>query len=506
MKKFAKGTGRGAAVVAGIGALLAFAGVCHAGDPEITITTLIKQGETIPGHGDVGNLPIDVNVNNTGYWLATLPMVNPTGRVILTPDGVHMADGDIVGGDYEISSLANLHKGLNNLGDIVHRPSLVGPTGFAGILWNHDTIIVRDQISMAPEFSPETPYIGFFRARVDDFGRALLMATVNDSDLDGSSHRAMVWLEYDASRGTLTESVLAKRYDQLPGQPEGVLANEFGTNSERWAINNNGDAIYAVAFTGGDTATNAAIYINHTLVAQKGDFGPFKDVTYNMGTSSTTRVDINDNGDYIILMPLAGGPTAQNQALLRNTISGDGTDEIIIRKGDPMPFVSPDAVLLGFGTGQQPFITNNGDIIWYGQWSSDSGNQNGLFINDQLIVHCGVTTTPEGDVITNLGTTNSSNGIGDTFQVSNDGRYIISRVVLNASTSERAVVLIEIEDVEPPCAPADLNCDGVVDVSDLLMLLGNWGNCPRSGDCVGDINGDGIVDVSDLLLLLGSWG
>lgn len=63
---------------------------------------------------------------------------------------------------------------------------------------------------------------------------------------------------------------------------------------------------------------------------------------------------------------------------------------------------------------------------------------------------------------------------------------------------------------EPECAVADLNCDGVVDVSDLLMLLAAWGLCPTGGTpvppCPADLNGDGAVDVSDLLLLLANWG
>ena len=60
--------------------------------------------------------------------------------------------------------------------------------------------------------------------------------------------------------------------------------------------------------------------------------------------------------------------------------------------------------------------------------------------------------------------------------------------------------------------PADLNGDGVVDVSDLLILLGAWGDCPLAGtasgmvDCAADLNRDGAVDVSDLLMLLANWG
>jgi hypothetical protein len=55
-----------------------------------------------------------------------------------------------------------------------------------------------------------------------------------------------------------------------------------------------------------------------------------------------------------------------------------------------------------------------------------------------------------------------------------------------------------------PC-PGDLTGDGVVDVFDLLGLLGAWGPCPPE-DCDADLNDDGTVDVFDLLALLGAWG
>jgi len=58
----------------------------------------------------------------------------------------------------------------------------------------------------------------------------------------------------------------------------------------------------------------------------------------------------------------------------------------------------------------------------------------------------------------------------------------------------------------PLCPLADLNCDGIVNVSDLLLLLGAWGDCPRDGECSADLNGDGTVNLSDLLILLANWG
>ena len=53
--------------------------------------------------------------------------------------------------------------------------------------------------------------------------------------------------------------------------------------------------------------------------------------------------------------------------------------------------------------------------------------------------------------------------------------------------------------------------DGVVNVVDLLALLGDWGCEGAPGECLGDITGpdgepDGVTDTQDLLALLGNWG
>ena len=59
---------------------------------------------------------------------------------------------------------------------------------------------------------------------------------------------------------------------------------------------------------------------------------------------------------------------------------------------------------------------------------------------------------------------------------------------------------------EPACEHfADLNCDGVIGVTDLQILLGAWGSCAATG-CPADLDGNGIVGVGDLLLLLTNWG
>ncbi|MDP6693040.1 MAG: choice-of-anchor Q domain-containing protein, partial [Phycisphaerales bacterium] len=50
--------------------------------------------------------------------------------------------------------------------------------------------------------------------------------------------------------------------------------------------------------------------------------------------------------------------------------------------------------------------------------------------------------------------------------------------------------------------PEDTNGDGIVDVTDLLALIGAWGtNDPQL-----DLDGSGLVDVGDILMIISAWG
>jgi hypothetical protein len=53
-----------------------------------------------------------------------------------------------------------------------------------------------------------------------------------------------------------------------------------------------------------------------------------------------------------------------------------------------------------------------------------------------------------------------------------------------------------------PC-PGDTNGDEVVNVDDLLEVIGAWGPCPG---CPTDVNDDGVVNVDDLLGVINGWG
>jgi hypothetical protein len=62
-------------------------------------------------------------------------------------------------------------------------------------------------------------------------------------------------------------------------------------------------------------------------------------------------------------------------------------------------------------------------------------------------------------------------------------------------------------DIVPPpdCCPGDLDCNGIVDGSDLGILLAAWGDCGLDA-CLADLNEDGRVSGGDLGLLLGLIG
>ncbi len=51
----------------------------------------------------------------------------------------------------------------------------------------------------------------------------------------------------------------------------------------------------------------------------------------------------------------------------------------------------------------------------------------------------------------------------------------------------------------------DLNGDGKVNITDLSILLTNWGK-PNPTPAQGDLNGDGKINISDLSILLSNWG
>ena len=52
---------------------------------------------------------------------------------------------------------------------------------------------------------------------------------------------------------------------------------------------------------------------------------------------------------------------------------------------------------------------------------------------------------------------------------------------------------------------SDLDGDGVVGFTDLVLILGSWGPCPDAC-CPQDLDGNGVIGFPDLIIVLGDWG
>ena len=481
-----------------------------AGDLAYTVSIAVQEDDVFAPHGTVSNIN-DIFVNDNGDWLVDASLTGGTASQALIVNGaVWLAVGDALPPS-TVSSLFNLLKHMNVHGDISFRPSLSGVPD-SGIYLNQTPLLLEGDISTAPEFTPGTPYTGFFRARVNDNGDVFAVTSVDDPNIATTTDRALVWLNYDAKTMTVTEEVLAKEGDPAPGTEVDVLFSDFGTGADGHAVNNNREAIYAASLTGGGvpTTSNAGIYINDMLVVRKGDFSPIKDAAYN-NISTSTRTHMNIDRDYLFIGTLSNQPVTTNVL-----VKGDGTlrnaTEILQTQGASAPNAGGETIT-SFGTGMQPHITNNGNVVWYAQLSGDTATNQVLYINDQILLRKGVTSV-DGQIITTvLGTTSTSNGIGSTVIASPNGRFVITRSVLDAGP--RAALLIEFEQ---PCLADFVSSDtfqppgdGTVDAADLAFLLGEWGPNPGSpADMVSSKTfqppPDGVVDAADLAFLLGEWG
>jgi hypothetical protein len=71
--------------------------------------------------------------------------------------------------------------------------------------------------------------------------------------------------------------------------------------------------------------------------------------------------------------------------------------------------------------------------------------------------------------------------------------------------SVQAGYVLTLRDVGGGSGNGDVNGDGVVDVTDFLLMLGMWGPCADCCVCAADFDEDCEVGVTDFLLLLAWW-
>lgn len=92
------------------------------------------------------------------------------------------------------------------------------------------------------------------------------------------------------------------------------------------------------------------------------------------------------------------------------------------------------------------------------------------------------------------------------------GRVVVTRSRTNFDPAQHSVGWHNVETVEEDWGNLQLDCDedldgnGAVDFSDVLILLAAFGPCPEDADCVADLDHDDHVGFSDLLLMMSRFG
>jgi hypothetical protein len=280
--------------------------------------------------------------------------------------------------------------------------------------------------------------------------------------------------------------LIAAEGDTLPGQTETVA--DFGTGPHQSAINDGGDVLF-FADLGGSTATDGTIYLydgSLTLLAQEGSPSPVAGRDWL--SLSSPELDLNNPRDHVYSGSLAGD-TATNLLIVKNAAK-------FMQEGDTLPAIGGVFTFTSFGSGPVE-ISDRGDVLWYGKWDDPNTDiDEGLFINDVLLVQEGVTNI-EGRIVDTL------RGIEDGYHMSPNGQYIIFEAILEDGTEGAFQITLDW------CAgltPCDANCDGSVngfDIDPFVLALGNlqdWLDAGYTCDplCVLDINGDGAVNGFDI--------
>ncbi|MCI0674949.1 MAG: hypothetical protein L0Y42_04135 [Phycisphaerales bacterium] len=210
-------------------------------------------------------------------------------------------------------------------------------------------------------------------------------------------------------------------------------------------------------------------------------------------------IGITENGDYLITGDTSAA-TTQDEFVLVN-------GQIVLREGQ----VLDGETLIGDIEGG--YMNEDGDIAVTWDIVGPVAALEALIVNDKIVLVEGDLVDLDGDGSTEPNsvlsdfTGISALTISDRDEKGNVRLYFTADVdtLGTPSTSDdtEGGFVLEIDVVVCAADVAPPGGDGVVNVADLLALIGVWGPCPG---CPEDLVADGTVNVLDLLALIAEWG
>ena len=404
------------------------------------IRMVLVEGDEVPGVGVIDSIG-DVAINDLGETLIVAGTDAPTannevllrnGKVLLQ-EGImgqltSPPDAFIAGAEPFAGLFTSLS--ISNSGETAYFLSIEDFPGSQdfGIFLGTDVVVQQGGLANSPQFSAGTTYDFLFALEQNNTGTMLFTGLADDPNLGTGLDECIVMTD------GITEIVVVADGDMLPGSD--IPVTGIGAIDNLSAINDNNDVMYVVEFgTGGAGEEDSAIYINDTLIACEGQ--PSAVPGRNWGPLDVSGLDLNDSGDYAFKGLLDGNDLLGEQLVVKN-------GEVVMREGDIAPDGNP---ILNFGMLSGPIeIGNNGSVIYQAR-STDMATF--LYLDDQLIVHEGVTTTENGTVITDITSLLDVADSSEVMDLSSDGTWAIfeGRIVSPTGQTLEAAFTIQFEDV-----------------------------------------------------------
>lgn len=474
--------------VFGIGTVLIMTGAAMAGGrAPIEIEVIVAQGDTPPGS------------NGATVDLVGSPFTDGNGKVgfvgRLAPGNNFVWHGDRIiwrNSDEQNGVLAGGEStmGVGNNGEFVYSPSWNGNDA----AWSHLGLLLADG-----DPAPRLPgQFSTFNSRPTMTNNGWAHWVSGISTVQGGSTQGRVMYRWVPATGDITP--LLKTGDTID---DVTISTPSGIDFD---YNFSSDAQHYIQVLGitGPTATNQVVYLDGAIVLRKGSATGEGD-----NWAAFDLVDVNNNGNWIVTGD-TDGDTATDEFVAYN-------GAIAVREGDTL-----DGITIPSGATLRAASINNLDRVAH-MWGLGFGSslQEFLFVGDGsalrdtsvLVLKTGDVVDIDGDGFADATVTDfyASGVVGPGLDFSDHDFIYLEVELLNfetiAGTSEPydAIIKVPIPGSATPC-PGDVapkGGDGVVNVDDLLAVIGSWGPC---AGCPADVDGNDVVNVDDLLAVIGSWG
>ena len=379
-----------------------------------SIHTIVQTGDVIPGVGNVV-LVRGVAVDDAGHALVHVqtdyPDLDLDAALVDENGAVVMVEGEVMNAPpgAVVTSLNHGEHKLSGPGTGAFLLALDDSSGNSlgkGVYWGGGPIpnlaVLEGDPVTAPEVSSGWSYGLFLTPYINGHDVLCFHSVLDDPNVSGQyDTRALVTLD----TATGTQRVVAKDGDLLPGQQYPVMEMQWGYT----AINDAGQVMYLVQ-TWDAIQVQMVLYLDDTIIAQKGHPSPWGPVYGNFGTGESA--DLNNLGDYAFINQLStfqysGGIVLNGEAWLK--------------EGETLPDIEPFKIS---DMGQGLRLGDNGSILWMGKWDVPGPTDAvGLFVDYNLIVEQGVTEIG-GLVVEELFPHDTG------YELSASGQYLIFRAKL----------------------------------------------------------------------------